>query len=553
MLAGRRVAGKLERAAVERHLADLQNGKRRGIYFDEAEADRACRFFPLLKLTDGEWAGRPFDLQPFQRFIVWSIFGWRRESDKLRRFRRVWISVARGNGKNPFAAALVLLLLAFDNPVEPRAECYTAATTKKQARILFADVKAFVNAEGELRKLLDVRPDNLNVPATGAKLEILAGDGDVADGLRIHAVTVDEFHAWTSRKLRELWNKIVSALGKRRQPMLLVITTAGNEESELWDEEHDWAAKVVTQGNGIEADNLFVWIAAIDAGDDPFDERNWAKANPMLAPGVVKIDHLRAEADKAKWNPAAKNIFLRYHCNTKVTSSTKLIPPELWALGAGPLPDLAGQVCCGGFDWGWKDDLAALAFAFPIDVVQVGGVDLPRYALAVDAWIPERTSRNLAEEPYATWIREGWLRVTPGDTTDVQAIHDRFSECQGLYEIRSVAMDPNNAREFGSRIVSVYGIEAYWFGQSHGKYNEPTRELLSALRQDRIRHGGNPLLAWAMDNVVASVDSRGYIKPDKALSKRKIDPACAVIMALSECLFGGDSAGSTSTGFVGTA
>ena len=239
--------------------------------------------------------------------------------------------------------------------------------------------------------------------------------------------------------------------------------------------------------------------------------------------------------------------FERYHLNRKTTSAVKLFPAELWANGNGPFPlDLDGRTCHGGFDWGWKDDLAALALVFPLDVQEETSIDEEgqehtdyrrRYACLVDCWIPEGTARDLSIEPWASWIKQGFLRVTRGNTTDTAAIYGRVGRLCEQYAIQSIAMDPNNCREFGSRVEPEFGIEPFWFGQTHGKYNEPTRELLDALKQKRFFHGDNELLAWTAGNVVGSEDSREYVKPEKKRSREKIDPMCALIMGLSECLF----------------
>jgi phage terminase large subunit-like protein len=550
VLEGRRVAGRLERAAVRRHVTDLKTAKRRGLYFDEEIATRSCQFFGLINNTDGEWAGQPFDLKPIQRFIVWSLFGWRRASDGMRRFRRAFLSMARGNGKTYFAAALTLLLFAFDFPVEPRAECYAAATTRDQARQVFNDVKAIVEANPALRDLIQILKTNLSITRTGAKFEPLGGVGKVADGKRPHLIICDELHAWMEEH-RDLWDKLTTAMGKRRQPLFVIITTAGSDESELWEEQYDIAVRVVDPDSPFELDDWFVFICEIDEGDDPFDERVWPKANPLLADGVIKIDEIRSLAKIARENEVEKNNFLRYRCNTKVTSLARLITAELWARGAGELPDLEDHAACGGIDLGWRDDLCAMALTFPLESVVVGDEQRRRYAFLCQCFIAERNKRNLADEPWASWIRDGWLTVTPGETTDMRSVYALADEWQRRFAIKSWAMDPNNCREFGTRMVNEHGTDAFWFGQSAGKYNEPTREMLAALRDGRVLHGNNPLLAWSMQNVVVSTDSRGYIKPEKRKSNEKIDAACAQLMSLSEILYCEPEP--RATGFVGTA
>lgn len=542
VLTGKRIAGKKEIAAVKRHVNDLKHARKRGFRFDENLANQACDFFPLLKHTDGEWAGQPFELKPFQRFIVWCLFGWVRISDGMRRFRQALIELARGQGKSPFAAAILVLVWAFDCPIEQRAQGFTAATKKDQAKIVFEQAKLYVEQSPELRRLIKVFKTNLSVPFTNSTLRMLGQDSKNVDGLIPHVVVLDELHAWQERH-RDLWGKITTAMGKRRQPLMLVITTAGDDESEIWSEIYDLCAQIVDPESPVVADDWFVFICEIDDDDDPFDERNWHKANPMLVEGVVKIDHLRNLAALARVDPVRKHELLRYHLNKKVTADTKLFPKEIWASGAGELPKLDGLTCHGGFDWGWKDDLAALALVFPLEAVAVGGNDTESpefkrtYATKVQAWIPEDTPRDLTAEPWATWIANGWLRVTRGNSTDTAAIYSYVREVSQLYGIKTIAMDPNNAREFGSRVQPEFGIEPFWFGQNHGKYNEPTRELIAALNEGRFNHGNNPLLAWCANNVLGSVDSREYVKPEKKRSKDKIDPMCALIMGLSECLF----------------
>lgn len=542
VLRGRRVAGKLEIAAVNRHLADLKHARKRGFRFNEQLASDACNFFPLLKHTDGEWHDKPFELKPFQRFIIWCLFGWVRISDGMRRFRQAFIELARGNGKSPFAAALLLLISFFDSPLEQRADAYTAATKKEQAKIVFDQAKLYVEQSPDLRSLIKVFKTNLSMPCTNSALRILGQDSKNTDGLRPHAICLDELHAWQERH-RDLWSKLTTAMGKRRQPLMVIITTAGDDESEIWLEIYDLCTQIVDTESPVEADDWFVLICEIDDEDDPFDEKCWPKANPMLADGVVKIDHLRSLARLAKIDPMRKHEFVRYHLNKRVTATTKLFPPKLWSKGAGDPESLIGLECHGGFDWGWKDDLAALALVFPLDLVAIGGnedqepIYKRTYASIVRAWIPEESPRDLSAEPWASWIRGGYLTVTRGNTTDTAAIYSYVREVNDLYAIKTIAMDPNNAREFGSRVEPEYGIEPFWFGQNHGKYNEPTRELIAALNEGRFKHGDNPLLAWCANNVLGSTDSRDYVKPEKKRSKDKIDPICALIMGLSECLF----------------
>jgi phage terminase large subunit-like protein len=524
------------KAACQRHRDDLKNQKRKGIYFDEDLANRAIDFARLLKHSAGEYAGKPFELVDFQKFITWCLFGWRRASDGMRRFRRAFVSMASGNGKSPFAAFILMLCVFFDAPVEPRAAGYVVSTKKSQARPVFEEIKAFHAQDANLRRMLVVLKDNINCPMTQSKIEILGSEGTVDDGLVPHCVVYDEIHRARDRH-RGTLEMIQSKLGKRRQPLILTITTAGDDQSVLWIEQYELATKVVARGNSIEADDLFVYIAELDDDEEIFREEAWPKANPMLPHGVVKLDQLRADVALAKIDPREKKRVMRLRMNRLVTSAVKAITSEMWATGNLPLPELDGRECNAALDLGWKDDLAAAALAFPLDDVEIAGETKRRIALVCQAWIPEECARNLAEEPWCSWIRDGWLAVTQGSVTDVEHIYAWFEEQQQKYAIRSVALDPNNARAPGIHLETTLGIPSFWFGQTCGKYNEPTRELLDALHEGRIIHGGNPVLAWAALNLVLKTDHRGYMMPAKNKAKDKIDPAVASIMAISEVLF----------------
>jgi phage terminase large subunit-like protein len=536
VLRGKITAGKLLKAACQRHRDDLKNAKRKGIYFDEAEANRAIDFARLLKHSSGEYAGRPFELVDFQKFITWVLFGWRRASDGMRRFRRAFISLASGNGKSPFAAFVLMLCVFFDSPVEPRAAGYVVSTKKSQARPVFEEIKAFCAQDPNLRKMLVTLKDNINCPTTQSKIEILGSEGTVDDGLVPHCVVYDEIHRARDRH-RGTLEMIQSKLGKRRQPLILTITTAGDDQSAVWSEQYELATKVVARGNSIEADDLFVFIAELDDDEELFREAAWPKANPMLPHGVVKLDQLRADVALAKIDPREKKRVMRLRMNRLVTSAVKAITSEMWATGNLPLPDLSGLTGFGGLDLGWKDDLAALCYAFPLDPVEINGVAKRRIALLCDAFIPEGCARNLAEEPWASWIRDGYLTVTHGQVTDPDAIYESIERRGQEFAIGSIAMDPNNARAPGIHIETTLGIKAFWHGQGFTKMNEPTRELIDATREGRIVHGGNPVLAWAMLNLVLQTDPRGYVRPAKNKAKDKIDPAVAAVMSINELMF----------------
>jgi phage terminase large subunit-like protein len=537
---GRRIAGKAERDAVARYLADREREANDPTYpfkFDQQLAESCCQFFPLLQHTDGEYAGKPFELYPWQVFIVWNLFGWVRKDNGYRRFREAFLSVARGNGKTPFGAGVMLLAFACDTPIEERAEVYSTAVKRDQAALSFGAAKRFVERSPELSSYIQVLKYDMQIQSNGSKFMPLSSDAKSADGLQIHGLLRDELHAWTEQH-RGYYEKLQTALGKRRQPLAVTITTAGSEESLLWQEQYDIAKQVVDQNNRFAIDSLFVFICEIDDEDDELDEQCWPKANPMLEYGVVKIEHLRTMADTARSNPTFRHQLRRYHCNKLAYSHNKAFTAELWGRGnqALPPPEKMRRIFA-GVDLGWCDDIAAIGYVAPLDWVSIEGQSKRRYAVWCDAWMPRGTKRDLKREPFANWARTGRLNVTESEWTDTQPMYARLREIHAKHQIKSMAFDPYNAREFATVCQNEIRLQTFAFQQSHSKYHEPLKEFKIAVGEGRILHGGDDVLSWASQNVVEEENSKGHRMPSKLRSVDKIDPFVAVLMAFSEAIF----------------
>ncbi|GAH39281.1 unnamed protein product, partial [marine sediment metagenome] len=299
-------AGRLVRLAVERHVRDLVEGPKRGLHWDRQAAQHAIDFFGFLKHSKGEWAGQPFLLEPWEQWLLWMIFGWKR-ADGLRRFRTAYIEVARKNGKTTWGAGLGLYLLVADG--EPGAEIYSAATKREQARLSHGEAVRMVRSSRALSRMVGVVKDNLHIRATASKYEPLGADANTMDGLNVHAAIIDELHAHRNRRVVDV---LETATGARRQPLICEITTAGSDQTSICYEHHEYARQIL-EGT-IDDDSWFAYIACLDEEDDWLDEEAWKKANPNL--GVsVKLDSLRRTAQKAKRLPAAQNAFRRLHLN----------------------------------------------------------------------------------------------------------------------------------------------------------------------------------------------------------------------------------------------
>ena len=340
VLSGEVPACRFVKLAAKRHLEDRM---RDDIWFDEAAADKVIEFFSYLQHTKGrEWAGQPFVLEGWEVFIVSCIFGWKR-ADGYRRFRTIYIQVARKNGKSTLIAAILLYLLVADG--EPGAEVYTAATKRDQAIIVFNEAVNMRNKSPALRKRIGKFKNNLHIDATASKLEPLGADADTMDGLNVHAAGVDELHA---HKTRAVWDVLETATGARTQPLLIGITTAGFNQNGICFEQYEYVSQILK--GAVADDTYFGIIFTLDlkkdwpdlqtakehaedpngtAEDDWTDPANWPKANPNLGVSVY-LDDLERKAAKAAQIPGAVNNFLTKHMDVWTQQATRWIDLALW-------------------------------------------------------------------------------------------------------------------------------------------------------------------------------------------------------------------------------
>lgn len=565
VLSGAIVSGKLLKLAAKRFNRDLKFGHERGLFFDKDAAQRVVDFFGFLKHSKGEWGGKTFVLEPWQVFILANIFGWMR-ADGTRRFRKVYIEVARKNGKTTFMAGIGLYLLLMDN--EPGAEIYSAATKKDQATIVF-DEAFRMRAKSEfLSSRIDAARNNLNVLSTFSKFEPLSSDDNTLDGLNAHGLLIDELHAHPNR---DLYDVLYESTKARRQPMAVAITTAGKNINSFCYSEREYGERILVGNVGAkESDHFFAFIACIDKKDNWEDPACWPKANPSL--GVsVKLESLREDANEAKVNPTKLNSFLRKHMNVWTSSDVRWMPPDKWAACniAGPLKDfmelrrgamlkLAGRVAFAGLDLSSKIDLTAYVLVFPplppkkerralpqtpedrrrglpmqYEDVEVAPGDpnwyvIPWYFMPREN-IAERVKKDRVD--YAVWAREGFIHETPGNAIDHATIRAAVNEIRGRFQVKDIGFDSWNAQQLSNELKAD-GHTLTEVRQGFKTMSEPMKELMALVLSKKLEHFGNPVLAWNAGNVQAEFDPADNIKPDKERSKEKIDGIVAMIMAM---------------------
>lgn len=520
--------------AVRRYLDDLNNAGDRGFYFDKRLAALGCRRFPIFGVhhVGMQFAGNAFNLEPWQVFIVWNIWGWRRKASGLRRFKKAYITIAAKSGKTTFMGVMAWILTVSDHPIESAPQTYIVATTLDQARILYNEALKCAESKKSTRAMIHTyrAPHRIEIPSMDGIIRPVPLDGNF-DGFNASYIFVDEMHAMRECH-REGKEKLRSRTLARQQPLEAIITTAGNDKSELWKEEDAYAVNVVNSvvtGNIID-DTYFSMICRVDPEDDIFEERNWYKANPSL--GVtIPLDTLREEANRAKHDPASLIEFTRYKCNRMVSSSFKAFTPEMWAMGNAPVVLEPREYGHGGIDASLGGDFFSVSMCFP------PSDENGKYKLLSKSWCLKKKFDHWSQEPWFSLIRSGQLICQEGDMLDTTEIMKYILEMDKKYTIGTWAFDPNKMQHFASQLINEHGLQMFPFKQNSYKYSEPCHKFTEQLEAGNIIHGNDPVLSYQALNVVWESGSYETIRPGRKGRDEKIDAAVASIMAFSECLF----------------
>ncbi len=532
VVAGEIPACKLLIKACERHLKDLERagreGKRFPYRFSVEEANRICGFtegFPHIK---GHWAKQreKIRLEDWQCFVLSVSHGWL-DLDGFRRFRTIYIEVPRKNAKTTLSAPVALDKLTADG--EQGAECVVAATKKDQAKIAFNIAKSMVKKSEGFRTEFSVvhRVNQIMSLETDSILQAIDARGNTQDGQNVHFSLNDELHAW---KGRELYDVLETAMGSRMQPMMWNITTAGSDQSGICYELRQYLEKILK--GLIRDEQFFGVIFTIDDGDDIYSEATWRKANPNYGVSVLRSD-MTALARKARQNPSSRASFKMKRLNIWVNAASQYFDSDAWKACADPKmtpEDFAGEPCVAALDLASKLDANAGIRIFERD---------GKYCLFCDFWLPEAAIKgDGANSSYLGWHEEGWLHMTPGNVVDYEAIEDRVKDVWAIeHELQQLAFDPHQAQAMINRLMAE-DIPCVEVRPTVLNFSEPMKELDRMIRAGMIRHDGNPMMAWMMDNVVAVLDRKDNVYPRKERPENKIDGPVAAIMATALALTG---------------
>ena len=496
-----------------------------GSVYKERFADLAVHFINQLKHGTGKWRGIPFSLIGWQERIIRDIFGIVEKKTECRQFRRAYIEVPKKNGKSELGAAIALLLLCTD--AEHGGEIYGCATDRAQASRIFDVAVQMIEQFPALKPYIKISKSQKRMTFTplNSFYQVCSAETYTKDGLNAHGIIFDELHAQPNR---DLFDVMTAGSGlAREQPLLFMITTAGYDRHSICWEQHEKAVNVL---NGSVYDPTFYPVIYSAADDDDWtDPEVWKKVNPSY--GItIEPKGFEMEFADAQINITQENRFRRLNLNQWVKQESRWMPMEHWDKCNFhiDLEDLKGRECYAGLDLSTTRDMTAFVLCFPpLD-------DGDKFIFLPFFWLPEDslgTHIRTDRVQYDQWIAEGLVETTPGAVINYKFVEKKIEELADIYEIREIGFDRWGAHLLRQNLEDS-GFTMIKIGQSFGGLSNPSKELLRQVLENRVAHGGNPVLRWHMDNVVMNENSTGDIRPDKKKATERIDGVVAAVMAL---------------------
>jgi phage terminase large subunit-like protein len=543
---GETPAGPQVRAACARHLRDL---KRKDLVWDTDAVKRVIDYFRLvLRLNGGQFEGKPFILQPWQAFVVGSIFGWKTK-DGFRRFRNAFVLTGKGSGKSPLAAGIGLYMMASDD--EPRSEVYAAASKKDQAQVLFRDAVAMVRQSPKLLERFGMaggngREWNIDHIASSSFFRPISSD-DGQSGPRPHCALLDEIHEHRDNTMVEM---LRAGTKFRRQALIFMITNAPADRTGVCSQYMDYAMKVAN--DNLQDDSFFGYVAGLDKDDDPFmDEDCWAKANPSL--GVTfQHKYLREQVTQARGMPGKEALVRRLNFCQPTDANEHFIGSDLWDRAQRDFDDelVRGMPCWLSLDLSSKRDLTSLSACWREE---------SRYYLRNWFWTPKDTLKERERTdnvPYDSWVRQGFLNAEEGRIIDKEHVARFVQQLVQEFDVRALVYDQAQIEDFikacdnigfdvwryeGKDQPEGQGLKLIRHGQGFAGYNSEhtmwmprsVNDFEECIIKDNLNVKPNPVLTWNAASAVLLSDPSGNRKWDKRKATGRIDGIVSASMAVA--------------------
>lgn len=507
--------------AVYARLAADTNSIRGGYMFDEARANRPIEFIErFCKHSKGEWAGQGIRLELFQKAFIQALFGFVDAQTGLRQYRESFFLVGRKNGKSTLLAGLALYMLTSDG--EGGAEVYSTATKYAQARLLFDEAHNMIKQSPDLSKHFKKRKTDLYYSPTMSKFQPLARNSDTLDGLNCSFCVMDELHGVRDRNLYEVMRQSQAA---RRQPLLVMITTAGTVRECIFDDMYSHAAQVA---DGVIQDPRFLPVLyELDDRAEWTDPKAWVKANPALC-SIKKLDDLTAKVERAKQNRNELSGVLCKEFNVRETVKTAWLSfDDINNEETFTLDDFRGAYCIGGVDLSITTDLTCASLLF----MKRG--DDTKYITQMYFLPADRLQERVQQDkiPYDKWYERGLLRLCTGNSINYSDVTEWFAETVKENELFPawVYYDSYSARYFVEE-MALQGFNMVRCIQGAKTLSLPMQMLGADLQAHKVVYQNNPILKWCLTNTGVQTDRNGNIVPIKNQSPRqRIDGAAALL------------------------
>jgi len=508
--------------------------------FDIKKAERVRRFIETYcSFSKGEWAGQPFKLLPWEwNDVIKPLFG-TLNGNRYRQYRICYIEIPKKNGKTELCAALGLYMLTNDD--ELGAEVYIAASDREQAGLTNNAATTMVKNNSTLSKHLKCLTSRKRIVYSkkNSFMQVLSSESYTKHGVSPSCVIIDEIHAHPDGELYETLTAGTDYA--RRQQIVFIITTAGiYNKNSIW-----WKIRTRAQQvkSGIIHDSRFlpVLYVANSEKDDPADEKLWKRVNPSMG-HIFSLKKIQQDYEEAKNNPADFQNFKRFRLNIPIRQLSKWMPMDSWdkCNGGVDLDSLKGRRCCAALDLSLKLDMTAFVMVF--EPGEDGIYDVLCRFYCPEEGIMKRS--RVDRVPYNIWQEQGFLTATPGETVDYTFIEKDIIDLVKEYDIRDIGFDPWKAMSTYNRIMAEinplndeHGFQMVEIRQGAKSMHEPSQDLLVNIVNSKVRHGGNPILRWNMDNMVMRADPNENLAPDKSKVVERIDGAVGLIMAWGRMMF----------------
>ncbi|PHE92473.1 terminase [Bacillus pseudomycoides] len=498
--------------------------------YDPSRANHVIEFIEnYCKHSKAKWAGKPIDLELWQKAFLAATFGFVHKIDGTRKYREAFLVVARKNGKSTLSSGICLYLQVADG--EGGSEVYAVATKEQQAKIVWSESKRMVKKSPALSKRIKTLVKELTADFNDSVFKPVGSDSDTLDGLNVHGASLDEIHAW---KDKNLYDVIVDGTSAREQPLILMITTAGTVRESVYDMKYDEAEMLLNgldDEEGYKDDRFLPIIYELDKREEWTDKTKWSKANPGLGT-IKKIDNLETKVNKAKANSLLVSNLLTKDFNIRETSSEAWLTFEqLNNLASYNINELKPSYGIGGCDLSSTTDLTAAKVIFMVS-------DDPHIYVKQMYWLPEDLLEKRSTEdkiPYNRWHDLGLLRTTPGNSVHYKYVTEWFLEIRDEYGIYLpwIGYDRWSANYWVEEMEGYFGKEAMIpVAQGKQTLSSPMKLLGADLESKLINYNNNPIDKWCLSNTAVDIDKNLNIQPNKTKNqRRRIDGTAALLNA----------------------